>query len=119
MKSQACMVCHYNSSPLDLVNLQRLSNFLSTKVDVSQVYRPNRYNWQSNNKCQYGMNCSKTHSYDNSFRRITNELDELLTGYIEQTDCSDYHEILRYLQGYQATVYREFEIDIRKHKSKE
>ena len=65
------------------------------------------------------MRCNKTNTFDNSFRKITSELNVLLSGYIEQTDCEDYHEILRYLQGYQATVYREFEIDIRKHKAKE
>ena len=114
---QVCIVCNYNAHPLELINLERLAQFLSRKVDTTKVYKVKNFYWNTNNKCNYGMRCNKTNTFDNSFRKIISKLNVLLTGYIEQTDCEDYHEILRYLQGYQPTVYREFELEIRKHQS--
>lgn len=113
MKSDACMICRYDMNPQELSNLKRLYDKLSRDIKADLVHNYKKYNWHSNNKCKYSMSCNKTRQYENSFRRLTQELNILLSGYIEQTNCEDYHEVLRYLQGYFPSVYREFEINIR------
>jgi hypothetical protein len=109
------MICNYNTRPIELVNLQRLTDWLQSKIDEHDVDKVYHYNWFNNNKCKYGMSCTKTNTYNNEFTRTTQKLDILISGYIEQTDCSDYHTLLRYLQGYFPNVYREVELNVRKH----
>lgn len=117
--NRACMICHYNEHPLEISNLERLVNILSSRVDESAIRSPKFYTWSTNNKCQYGMSCTKTHNYENKFRSVTHRLNYLLTAYVETTDCEDLYEILRYLQGYFPMVYRELEIDVRKKKKRQ
>ena len=108
-----CVVCHINT--MDIDQLERLCRELRHKVDTEQVHSPTRHMWQFPIHCSYGIgNCQDINRARNTFNRLTEELDYLLAGYIEQTDCSDYYNILRYLQGTYPNVYRDFEIAIHK-----
>lgn len=108
MPNGLCVTCHYQEHDLSMRNLEYIQRRLNN-IDISKVQRPHHYNWSNNNKCKYGMSCNKTQKYSQNFKRITENLDYLLTGFIEQTDCSNYHEILMFLRGTFPSVYRDFE----------
>ncbi len=114
------MTCHFSEHPLELVNLEKLENILSAKVDEKDVKKSEHCNWGVSPKCRYGMTCAKTRNLRSKMDRITDRLDILLSAYIEQTDCRDYKEILRHLQGYFPAVYRQFErnVHIKKKQAK-
>ena len=116
--NSACMMCRYNDHPSEYNNLERLARFLEQIVKNTDVRNIHHYVWHSNNKCTYGITCSKITNYNHKFNNITNQLNQLLTAYIETTDCEDNHQILQYLQGYFPNVYRDFEISVRQKMSK-
>ena len=109
-----CLVCHYNEHPIEIENLKRIINLIQYDVDINKVNKLIRFNWDYyNNKCQYGTSCSKTYNFENTYRRLTDDLDYYLTAYIEQTDCQNYHEILNLLRGSFSEVYIQFEREIK------
>ena len=115
--NQVCMICNYNERPMELSNLERLTSLLERQVDINAVQYPNSYNWHSNNKCKYNMSCMKTRNYETTFKRLTEKLNLLLTGYLEQVEDRKDYEVLRYLQGYFPSVYRQYEIDSRRNRN--
>lgn len=115
MINAACNICHFDEKPIEYHNLTKLEQQLSRKVDKSQVTTYNRYNWAINPRCKYGISgCNKINNYKRNMNKVTQELDILLTGYIEQTDCEDYRQILQQFRGTFPQVYRDFERDVHK-----
>lgn len=102
-----CIVCsEKNNNSIDN-QLSRLIDRLRREVKNPTRRGNNTYYWDVTTHCRYGMgNCmQKNMGHTNA---LTEEAGALLDAYLE-TDCKNYHEILRYLQGYFPRVYNQFE----------
>lgn len=119
--NKMCVVCNVKSPDASVSQLKRLIQFLYSKK-LERVSNNNiRFNWGTVERCPVGMaSCQKINSNQREFNRLTNEAEELLVAYLDNPTFNIY-EILRYLQGYFPSVYKELEREyyIRNKKSED
>lgn len=109
---EVCLFCH-RKNDISLVNSRiiRVINAVEqcgiSSADLYSKGYANDYMWGIAAKCPYGMNCTKQ---DMGTAKMNAErAGMLLNAYIDRTDCKEYRNILRLLQGEFPAVYRGFE----------
>ena len=113
-----CMMCHDNNMDIIKRQLEHINMTIRAFLEDVDIYEYNDdYNWGIHFHCKYGIgNCPKVNMQ--SIRRLSETAGMYLNAFIDKGDISKYHSILRLLQGYFPSVYKEFEkrILIKKHK---
>lgn len=111
MKSQICMVCHFRDSVLQ--DLERVERFLLRhdypRTDVRIRSQVPMIDFGHAPRCEFGMSCEKTRNAQTKMHLKSTEVSELIYKYLNTTDCSDIHELLRLLQGRFPAAYRQVE----------
>lgn len=106
-------ICHFTADKVNRLRKIKQQLEIELRNNSQRINNIKHYNWGPEDKCKYGIQCSKTIQARNDYNRLTNNIDELMTAYIEQNQYDRYHVILNLLRGYFPTVYNQFERDIR------
>jgi hypothetical protein len=104
-------VCRYKADKVERMKvIKRLMENKDLKDFMYSNYR--HFNWGTVDKCKFGVTCDKVTKANIEFKRLSNELDELLSAYIEKPCHEHYYDILNLLRGYFPSVYKQFEMAI-------
>ena len=117
MMNNVCLVCRFDDYILR--DMDRVIMFLQRHHLENNCAQHDRFDFGNSPRCRFGMTCNKVSSARSQFTMKEQKLNELLNAYIDQTDCSDRHELLRMLQGRFPQAYKQVETAIRKKGSEE
>lgn len=106
MKLLHCMSCHISTSELD--RLKRLKDVLY-HIEPTNNYSI-RFNWYFNPRCKFGVSCNEITKLKRQLERYAEEIEPKLVTLGLSDDDNLYHQVLRLLQGYFPSVYKQLEI---------
>lgn len=117
MQNGACITCKQKVDNTKIRALEKIKLILDreTFYDMRLSHYIN-FNFGAPERCKLGMACSEISRKNAEFRRLSNELSNKLSYYVEFSDFDNIFEILNLLRGYFPDVYRRLDIEYHKHK---
>lgn len=105
MNNSVCLTCHKdNSLEMAVKNLDRLL----ARTDLYEGKIP-YFDWNVQLKCKYGMYCSDLKQTERKLTQILNKLEPKIMTIVTTKDTILYYPLLRNLQFYFPSVYKQVE----------